>query len=36
LEVDDIKKSNGKFGKGKKMVGRNERNKWCWKFKLKI
>jgi hypothetical protein len=27
LEVDDIKKSNGKFGKGKKMVGRNERNK---------
>ncbi len=27
LEVIDIKKSNGKFGKGNKVVGRNQRNK---------
>jgi hypothetical protein len=27
LEVIDIFLKNGKFGKGKKVVGRNERNK---------
>ncbi len=27
LEVVDIMKSNGKFGKGKKVVDRNQRNK---------